>query len=225
MPDLVMLNRLAASRLLRRVLDRDLVLAVAARVRQSACRRGWLKEDGRVSARMHGTRLAADDPDYVAFLAEILSLPEVDALRSDRSLRSAVAEASGQSLEPLRADICRITFPGEPGGTPAHQDAWYCKVPRLWIAWIPLVACSRRLGTLEIADRELPLAAHDENGLAGDLRTTWCPASCGPGDVLLFSGLTPHRSLPNRSAERPRLSLDLRFGEATSQGESGVTAA
>lgn len=215
MPDLILDNRLAGSRLLRRVLDRDLVLAVASQVRQSAHLRGWLREDGRVPARMRGRRLAADDPDHVAFLADILSLPDVNTLRSDRGLRAAVANASGQLLEPLRADVCRITFPGEPDGTPAHQDAWYCKVPRLWVAWIPLVACSRQLGTLEIADREMPLAAHDDSGLVGDLRTTWCPASCGPGDVLLFSGLTPHRSRPNRSADRPRLSLDFRFGEAT----------
>lgn len=86
-------------------------------------------------------------------------------------------------------------------------------MPRLCIAWIPLVACSRKLGALEVAAYEMSLAEHDADGLVGATAITWRSVPCGPGDVLLFSGLTPHRSLPNRSAGRVRLSLDMRFGE------------
>lgn len=161
---------------------------------------------------MHGKRLEIDDPGYVSFLSDVLTLREVTALRTGRHLQDALKRACGSPLKPLEADVCRITFPGEAHGTAAHQDAWYCRAPGLWIAWLPLVTCPRRLGALEVAERETVLLAHDETGLTGDLPFKWCSVPCAPGDVLLFSGLTPHRSLPNRSADRPRLSLDLRFG-------------
>ncbi|WP_420335299.1 phytanoyl-CoA dioxygenase family protein [Roseibium sp.] len=201
-------------RLLRHVLDRDLVTALAARVRDAAIARGWIDRDGRAAAHMHTRRLETGDPGYVSFLAEVLALDEVAALRSDPGLTEALKCASGQRLKPLAADVCRITFPGEACGTAAHQDAWYCRAPGLWIAWLPLVDCPRQLGALEVAERETDLLSHDGAVLADDMPVTWKAAPCAPGDVLLFSGLTPHRSLPNRSADRPRLSIDLRFGLA-----------
>jgi len=160
---------------------------------------------------MRGRRLETGQPDYVSFLADVLSLPETDRLRNDAALLDAVACASGQRLIPIGADVCRITFPDEPHGTPAHQDAWYCRAPSLWIAWIPLVACTETLGGLEVTERETTLMDHDGNGLTRDPGTGWRAIACVPGDALLFSGLTPHRSKPNRSPDRPRLSLDLRF--------------
>nr|WP_319385452.1 phytanoyl-CoA dioxygenase family protein [uncultured Roseibium sp.] len=198
-------------RLLRRVLDRGLVRSLSARVRDAARARGWLDPYGKATPRMHGRRLEIDDPDYVSFLAEVLSLLEVADLRSDPDLQDALYRTCGQRLKPLQADVCRITFPGEQRGTAAHQDAWYCHTPGLWIAWVPLVNCPRRLGALQVAERETGLQPHDETGLSGDMPFNWHAVPCAPGDVLLFSGLTPHRSLPNRSADRPRLSIDLRF--------------
>lgn len=197
--------------LLRQALDRGLVAAVAERAVQSARARGWIDGGGLVPPHMRGCRLAEDDPDLVVFLAEVLASPEVDALCRDRLLTEAVAAVSGQRLKPIGADICRITFPGEAHGTPAHQDGWYCKAPGLWIAWIPLVDCPEALGALEVAEPEPMLADHDAAGLTGAPGTGWRAMPCTPGDVLLFSGLTPHRSLPNRSTDCPRLSLDIRF--------------
>lgn len=199
-------------RLLRRVLDQGLVAALAAKVQDAARDRGWLDREGRAAPHMHAKRLETGDPGYVSFLAEVLACSEVAALRSDATLKDALRRVSGQTLTPLAADICRITFPGETRGTPAHQDAWYCRAPGLWIAWLPLVTCTRRLGPLQVVGRETELLAHDETGLTEDVPFSWQTVPCAPGDVLLFSGLTPHRSLPNRSAGRPRLSIDLRFG-------------
>lgn len=198
-------------RLVRRVLDRALVRSLAARVQDAARARGWLAPDGRTAPRMRGRRLEIDDPDYVSFLGDVLALQEIADIRSDPGLLDALNRTSGQHLKPLRADVCRITFPGEPCGTAAHQDAWYCHTPGLWIAWIPLVNCLRRLGALEVAETETGLQPHNETGLRTDTPFKWHAVPCAPGDVLLFSGLTPHRSLPNRSADRPRLSIDLRF--------------
>ena len=201
-------------RLLRRVLDRGLVAALAQKVQDAARAQGWLDRDGRAAPHMHGRRLEIDDPDYISFLADVLALRETNEIRSAPVLREAFKCASSHRLKPLIADVCRITFPGEAHGTAVHQDAWYCRAPGLWIAWLPLVDCTRRLGPLQVTKRETELMAHDETGLTGDAPFTWETVACAPGDVLLFSGLTPHRSLPNRSADRPRLSLDLRFGLA-----------
>lgn len=201
----------AGPHLLRQLLGPDLVTPVADHASQAARARGWLDAAGRVAGRMHGRRLEDHDPDYVAFLAEMLASPAVDALRRDPGLGAAVAEVSGRPLVPIRADVCRITFPGEPHGTPAHQDAWYCRAPGLWIAWMPLVACDAETGTLQVAEAADGLLNHQGNGLDAEGVTGWRTMACVPGDVLLFSGLTPHRSLPNRSAGRARVSLDLRF--------------
>lgn len=201
--------------LLRRALDRNLVETLAARVRDAARSRGWLGRDGRTVPHMYGTKLETDDPGYVSFLAEVLALEEVATLRAHPGLTDGLRRVSGHDLKALQADVCRMTFPGETRGTAAHQDAWYCRAPGLWIAWLPLVPCPRRLGSLEVADRETEQLPHDETGLSGDIPCNWRAVPCSPGDVLLFSGLTPHRSLPNRSVDRPRLSLDLRFGLPT----------
>lgn len=197
--------------LLRQTLDRHLVAAVAELAVDAACRRAWVDREGRATDTMRGTRLGDSAPEYVTFLSEVLGSPEVEALRGDPRLQEAVTAVCGSELVPIGADVCRITFPGEPHGTPAHQDAWYCKAPGLWIAWIPLDDCSRERGTLEVADPEPELADHDATGLIDVSDRGWRTMECMPGDVLLFSGLTPHRSLPNRSADRPRLSIDLRF--------------
>lgn len=205
---------LKCPRLLRHVLDRDLVTALAAKVQDAARARGWVGRDGFAAPHMHGQRLETGDPGYVSFLADVLALREIAELRADRNLHEALNRASGHPLIPLAADVCRITFPGEPNGTAAHQDAWYCRAPGLWIAWLPLVRCPRQLGALQVAGRDMELLAHDDTGLTDDTPISWHTVPCAPGDVLLFSGLTPHRSLPNRSADRPRLSVDLRFGLA-----------
>jgi hypothetical protein len=195
----------------KQVLDRDLVAAVTEQAMRAACKRGWVDRDGRASVAMRGRRFEDTAPEYVAFLAEVLGSSDVDTLRRSPGLLKAVSTACGTTLIPIRADICRITFPGEAHGTPVHQDRWYCKAPGLWIAWIPLVDCPEALGALEVAEPEPMLADHDAAGLTGAPGTGWRAMPCTPGDVLLFSGLTPHRSRPNRSADRPRLSLDLRF--------------
>lgn len=199
-------------RLLRRAIDRNLISALTAKVQDAARARGWIDRNGRAAPNMHARRLATDDPGYVSFLADVLALREVAALRADAGLEAALMRASGHRLKPLAADICRITFPGEAHGTAAHQDAWYCRTPGLWIAWLPLVNCPRRLGALQVAERETDLLPHDEGGLTDDGPVTWNSVPCAAGDVLLFTGLTPHKSLPNRSVCRPRLSIDLRFG-------------
>jgi len=204
-------SRLAGPCLVAQALDPDLVAAVAERAMQAARKRGWLDRIGRSTEVVRGMRLEDTAPEYVAFLADVLGSPDVDALRESPCFQEAVGAVCGTALTPIRADICRITFPGEPNGTPAHQDGWYCKAPDLWIAWLPLVACPAELGALEVAAPEPVLADHDTAGLIDPPRTGWRTMPCTPGDVLLFSGLTPHRSLPNRSADRPRLSLDLRF--------------
>nr|WP_282449585.1 phytanoyl-CoA dioxygenase family protein [Roseibium sp. CAU 1639] len=180
-------------------------------VLEAACKRGWIDRGGRATDPMRGMRFGDGAPEYVGFLAEVLGSPEVEALRGDPQLLEAVTAVCGPGMAPIGADVCRITFPGEAHGTPAHQDGWYCKAPGLWIAWIPLVDCSRELGALEVAAPKPELADHDATGLIDVPDRGWRTMNCVPGDVLLFSGLTPHRSLPNRSADRPRLSLDLRF--------------
>lgn len=161
---------------------------------------------------MRGERFAADCPDLASYLAETLPASEITGLRDQ--VRDAVATTAGTAVVSLQADVCRITFPGEPGGTPAHQDSWYLRQPGLWVAWIPLVDCPLPVGPLEVAPGAggPGPAPHDENGIAGPVpEESWRVLPCRRGDVVIFSGSTIHRSRPNRSVETVRLSVDIRF--------------
>jgi hypothetical protein len=48
-------------------------------------------------------------------------------------------------------------------------------------------------------------------GLEVPADAPWLSADLWPGDVLLFSALTVHCALPNRTADRLRVSVDYRY--------------
>lgn len=195
----------------RGLLAPDRIDAAARRAIAAARERGWVDAQGVPRPAMRGCRLAYDDPEYAGFLAEVLPTAEFAALRRDPALAEAASDAAGRALRPLGADICRITFPGERFGTPAHQDAWYVPNAPLWIAWVPLLDCPQALGPLELAPPTTASLPHDADGLVSAPEAGWRPVPCAVGDVLFFSGLAPHRSLPNQSTNGLRLSVDIRF--------------
>lgn len=109
-----------------------------------------------------------------------------------------------------------------------HQDAHYCREydprdGRIISMWFPFVPVDEKSGCLQVAPGShkkgyLPFARLERNGLAGlpDEQVAEFPHhSCimNPGDVLLFTELTIHRSLDN-VADYTRWSLDIRYFDA-----------
>jgi phytanoyl-CoA hydroxylase len=125
---------------------------------------------------------------------------------------------------------------------PWHQDSGYlapeCDGALLVTAWVPLTRATIDNGCLEVlpgAHRGGLLPHRNARGGAYlDVAPEALPAiapravPARPGDVLLLSNLTPHRSTPNRT-DRVRWSVDVRYhrdGESSGYPpEAGFLAA
>ncbi len=109
-----------------------------------------------------------------------------------------------------------------------HQDAHYCRDynpsdGRIVSIWFPFVHVDETSGCLQVAPKSnkrgyRPIAKLKRNnlvGLADEELNGFEPYSCimDPGDVLLFTELTYHRSLDNNSGYT-RWSLDIRYHDA-----------
>jgi hypothetical protein len=210
----------------RGVLSPAPVLAARARVLELCAVRGWLDADAPtgVGVARAGVRTPAyDDPSYIAFAAEALVLPELDALRRDPAITAALTAVLGAPAVHGRGDVVRAVFPGSAEATPAHQDAAYVRDPDVWTAWIPLGDCPRVLGVLAVAPgtHRGGLLPHNARARGSALPegvplppgARWHAADLSTGDVLLVNSLTLHRALPNTSG-RVRLSVDFRYGAA-----------
>jgi hypothetical protein len=123
------------------------------------------------------------------------------------------------------AHICRIA-PPSPGAkpTPIHQDYRFIQgcIDTL-TTWLPLSAAPPEIGGLRVFAGSprlgvLPVKASDGPGMmraeADEDHPEWRTTSYRPGDVLLFSSLTVHGAMPNRTRQL-RLSADFRYQAVT----------
>lgn len=86
----------------------------------------------------------------------------------------------------------RIMQPG--GSTQVHQDSFRNPGFDMTTAWIPLATVDEELGGLAVRSKG---------------RWHWHPYE--PGDVVLMHEAMTHTGLPNRSRDRLRVSVDVRF--------------
>jgi 2-aminoethylphosphonate dioxygenase len=130
--------------------------------------------------------------------------PAFGALRDDPRLRDAAAEAAGRPVVVLKDKL--ILKPPGADGYALHQDAAYFPAPRPQIdGVIAMVA----LDPSDAANGGLALvpgahdALHSPPGVPTDCDpSTLAPPevlALDPGDVVLFSVLTPHGSAANAS--------------------------
>ena len=119
---------------------------------------------------------------------------------------------------------------GQGGAVPAHQDATYLRTdPHSVVGiWVPLVDADSGNGTLEVLAGGQDEALRQAYVRRGDEVMTetldptpfpedgWTALEVPAGSVVVFHGLLPHRSAPNRS-ERGRAAFTL---HAVSAGAS-----
>lgn len=107
--------------------------------------------------------------------------------------------------------------------TPPHQDFPLVQgTTRTWTAWFPLDDCPRERGPLAVLRGShrggyLPIAAASGAGAIQALlcqESDWASADFAIGDVLTFTSLTVHRSVPATTRETIRLSMDVRYQDA-----------
>ncbi len=212
---------------LRGVVPKDVLLSLRGEILAIFAEEGWLSADSAPSdARVGRTPTVEGEVDYFCVYDRIQRLQSFHKLAHQPALQDVMRAVVGDSAFPHPLGIARLVFPdNEECTTPPHQDFPNNQgTADLYAGWIPLGDCPRQLGGLSILEgshrlgllpldfslgaggrqARLPMEADDLRWLSTDFRC---------GDLLVFHSLTLHRSLPNLSGDRFRLSVDYRFQE------------
>jgi len=209
----------------RGLVPTEIVLAMRRCVLEYASAIGWLDATAPCSeARAApGKRIGFfQDPDWVGLQVHVQNRPEMWALGDAVAIHRALQLVDNRSsyLFLSTANTCRVFSPHPDLVTQPHQDAHYVRmIADFWTAWIPLDDCPRALGPIALAagSHVDGLREHSGEGIVDGGATppddvVWSTTDFQCGDVVLFRSLTLHRSLPNRSGDRLRLSADFRYG-------------
>lgn len=157
---------------------------------------------------------------------QILELPSFNAFGQHPLLSLLFTGLLDSEIIEHRRRIGRITFPQSfKNTTPPHQDTFYIKgTPNTYTCWIPAGDCPSELGGLAVLPRtnhlgvmleHEPMAGTGGHGIPHEkcdsLGEKWRTTNFKAGDLLMFHGLTVHKALDNRTADRMRVSLEYRF--------------
>ncbi len=207
----------------RGALPPERLAALCAVVDDALASRGWVVE-GKSDPALRLGRW--DDPRWLAFLGDVLGSQAYRELAAAPELLALLRPILGGEPQLHVGDVCRLVSPGAVDlTTPPHQDAAYlADAHEVWTAWLPLGPCPIALGPLAVlpgSHREgvRPHAAVERGGdqVIGTevpAEAPWCSAALAAGDVILFSALTVHCALPNRTADQLRVSVDFRYRRA-----------
>lgn len=118
---------------------------------------------------------------------------------------------------------------------PLHQDVSFTRPDRSWInAWVPLTPCGRDAPGLQVyplpqpaifshggaaVEGGYPMGYIEDRALAGYPQPLGpVEPSFEPGDVLLFDGYCPHRTVERPGMSRMRISFEFRYTCELSRG-------
>jgi ectoine hydroxylase-related dioxygenase (phytanoyl-CoA dioxygenase family) len=219
------LARAAADRgyvFLRDLIPTSDVLALRARVLEACHVVGWLDARAPVEngVARPGATIGANDAVWTEVQCRVQPLAEFIRLREHPAILGVLQAILGGPVRGGCGDTCRVFSPRRAElVTRPHQDRFYVHgTTPLWTVWVPLGDCQRALGGLAVLPRShlAGLWPHDDTGTGNqgvDVRAEllWASADYRCGDVLMFDGLTVHRALENRTADRLRLSADFRY--------------
>ena len=128
----------------------------------------------------------------------------------------------------LGMNTCRVVSPHPELTARPHQDAHYVRTLGDFVTvWVPLGDCPTRLGPLAIwpGSHRRGLRTHYGVGIVDggvvdiDEDAVWHSADFASGDALVLTRHVIHRSLPNSSDHTLRLSVDLRYGFKSADGD------
>jgi hypothetical protein len=134
-------------------------------------------------------------------------------LRADRNLRYVLEKVAGGPIRFLPMLEYRCVPPTL--DTPLHkfhQDACYNPDLQMLRAWIPLAPISRQLGGLAVAEGMHTNGYHAHDDVPSEAERT---SDYVEGDIVIFHRMTPHKGLPNRTADTLRFSFDFSFQPVT----------
>lgn len=199
------------------------ILAARRRMVEMLDAAGWLQRSGPddLAAVTRPEAFVLDtDPVATDLVLRQSVLAEVLAIQHHPALLGLFERLYGEPVLPLPRVLVRNMFPrAEEHTTPQHQDYPHVQGSRRLITcWVPIGDCDADMGGLAVAAGTnrlgvLPIEPSMGAGgmsVPGDYTGSWASSPFAAGDVLLFSCLTVHRGVPNRS-DRMRISVDFRY--------------
>jgi Phytanoyl-CoA dioxygenase (PhyH) len=211
------------------LLPPDEVGAIRAEALAICAAAGWLKPGGSATGAVESSAACQPpDPRYYEVFNKIISLESFNRLAHCAQLEavtSALFNDPGDVIaRPGR--LLRLIFPQpDIGATPPHQDFPHEQgTVDAFTSWIPFGDVPLEQGGLAVWPGSHRLGVLDHGFVPGvgglGIRTdtmapAWHASPFAVGDVILFHSLTVHKALPNRTADRLRMSGDFRFQRAS----------
>lgn len=192
----------------------------------AVCREGgWLKAgtDPAAGIAEPSRRCTEGDLEYARVYHEIYKLQSFHRAGHWPEVLATMEKVIGGPVLPHPQKIARLWFPQyTEHTTPIHQDFVHFQgTYETYTCWAPVGDCPRELGGLALLPGSHKInAVHDHHfslgagSLAIDterLKGQWVTTDYAIGDTLIFHSLTVHQALPNRTADRLRISLDNRY--------------
>jgi ectoine hydroxylase-related dioxygenase (phytanoyl-CoA dioxygenase family) len=210
--------------LLRGLLPEEGVAAVRRHVLAVAKEHGWTldsRTDGMPDANPR-EQVFEGQPGFSEVHRKMWFSRDFHALAHDASLLGLMTVLLDDEVLVHPRKVLRAVFPGTRGG--AVGTGWHQDYPEIQgssatlTMWAPLAGVRPEYGSLIVLPRShghglAPLRLSDTTvGWEADISAEHepCWGTLDPGDVLIFSGLTIHKSGPNRGRGL-RLSVDFRY--------------
>ena len=211
----------------RRLVEPRQVWELRSQVLKVIADRGWLNAGVPLAEGVaEPSRTCVEwEPEYVKVYNNVQRLEAFHRLSHSPAILTLIEGLVGEQVLPHPSKICRIIFPqNNTYSTPPHQDFVHIQgTTETYSCWMPLGDCPPELGGLAIQSRSHISGVYEYHlalgagGLGVDLEHVnddWLTADYEAGDALVFHSLTIHKSLPNLTPDRLRLSLDHRYQAA-----------
>ena len=192
----------------------------------AVCREGgWLREGTDLTAGIAETahRCTEGDLEYAKVYHEVYKLESFHRAGHWPEVLAMMQQVIGGPVLPHPQKIARLWFPQyAEHTTPIHQDFVHFQgTYQTYTCWTPVGDCPRELGGLAVLPGSHRIdAVHDHHFSLGagslaivpeQLKGQWVTTDYEIGDTLIFGSLMVHQALPNRTADRLRISLDNRY--------------
>jgi hypothetical protein len=212
---------------LRGLLPAEAIRAVRARLLEKAAAGGWLNPAAPIGAGIANQAAACKDPEdrYMRVFRTLWRDEELHRLRTLPVVLDLFSRIFGEPALAHPMFVQRNIFP-QAGDfdftTGIHQDRVHIGGATSYAMWVPIGDCPREKGALAVAagsHRDGVLDTKVGTGAGGmdiavPIPGTWVTGSFNAGDVLIFSDVTVHKALPNRTREI-RMSFDARYQPAS----------
>jgi hypothetical protein len=232
-------DALADGTALRQRLDRDGYLfirgllpaaainSVRSRLLAKAASGGWLDAASPVEAGKANLAAACKDPEerYMRVFRGLWADEELHRLRTHPSVLALFERIFGETPLAHPMFVQRNIFPQTDAfdfTTGVHQDRVHIGGATSYALWMPLGDCPKERGALAVAAGSHAhgiLETRVGSGAGGmdiavPIPGQWVTGAFKAGDALIFSDVTVHKALPNRTPEI-RMSFDARFQPAS----------